>query len=190
MIDWKWVIICNLSPPLFCNTSATRPLFPDNQVDLVFNAPTVPRLALCLNESLLREKDLGELPAVLTGRTQHLHMHNGEAGPTRLHIQTYSSVSYKHLLKANLPRTLPLWCSLAAALMTLSISDFSLFESFHSFSISTLSLKLPREIYFYSLSVSAKLIKTKNTQAFCYQTNLHARTHQLLMKSVRESRAT
>lgn len=74
--------------------------------------------------------------------------------------------------------------------MTLSISDFSLFESFHSFSISTLPLKLPREIYFYSLSVSAKLIKTKNTQTFCYQTNLHARTHQLLMKSVRESRAT
>lgn len=191
MIDWKWVIICNLSPPsLFCNTSATRPLFPDNQVDLVFNVPTVPRLALCLNESLLREKDLGELPAVLTGRTQHLHMHNGEAGPTRLHIQTYSSVSYKHLLKANLPQTLPLWCSLAAALMTLSISDFSLFESFHSFSISTLPLKLPREIYFYSLSVSAKLIKTKSTQTFCYQTNLHARTHQLLMKSARESRAT
>lgn len=84
------MLICILSPPLFCNTSATGPLFPDNQVDLVFNVPTVPRLALCLDESLRREKDLGELPAVLTGRTQYLHMHNGcarRAGPPHSNIQ-------------------------------------------------------------------------------------------------------
>lgn len=139
--------------------------------------------AHCLDESLPDEshisgwKDLIEindrryrLPAVLTGRTRHLHFHNRGADPR----QTCWASTFKHNWLNDIQAIFFLLLMFFGGFsQRLRISDFSLFESQQP----PPTPKLPKPSGFKSCCGSVKMIKNKCMWIFAANSQAKRITH-------------